>query len=63
MAPKLNIVMIASEVVPFAKTGGLADVVGALPQVLQRMGHTVMVVMPRYGSIDGVRYGLRRFWD
>ena len=37
MEPKLKIVMISSEVVPFAKTGGLADVVGALPQVLQRM--------------------------
>lgn len=59
----LKIVMISSEVVPYAKTGGLADVVGALPQVLQRMGHEVIVVMPRYGSIDGARHGLRRFWD
>ncbi|HRA67531.1 MAG TPA: glycogen/starch synthase, partial [Caldilinea sp.] len=63
MEPKLKIVMISSEVVPFAKTGGLADVVGALPQVLQRMGHEVIVVMPRYGSIDGPRYGLRRHFD
>ncbi|HAJ36656.1 MAG TPA: hypothetical protein DCL15_13295, partial [Chloroflexi bacterium] len=41
--------MISSEVVPYAKTGGLADVVGALPQVLQRLGHEVIVVMPKYG--------------
>jgi len=63
MKPQLKILMITSECVPYAKTGGLADVVGALPQVLQRMGHEVIVVMPRYGSIDGARYGLRRFWD
>jgi hypothetical protein len=48
---------------PYAKTGGLADVVGALPQVLQRLGHEVIVVMPRYGSIDGQKFGLRRQWD
>ena len=63
MKEKLNIVMITAECVPFAKTGGLADVVGALPQTLRRMGHNVIVVMPRYGSIDGRRYGLRRYWD
>jgi starch synthase len=55
--------MIASECVPFAKTGGLADVVGALPAALRAMGHEVMVVMPRYGSIDGARFGLRRYWE
>jgi starch synthase len=59
----LKILMISSEVVPYAKTGGLADVVGALPQVLQRMGHEVIVVMPRYGSIDAQKFGLRRHWD
>lgn len=59
----LKILMISSEVVPYAKTGGLADVVGALPQVLQRMGHEVIVVLPHYGIVDGQRYGLRRFWD
>lgn len=59
----LKILMIASEVVPYAKTGGLADVVGALPQVLKRMGHEVIIVMPKYGSIDVQKYGLRRFWN
>ena len=38
MKNKLNIAMITAECVPFAKTGGLADVVGALPQTLRRMG-------------------------
>lgn len=43
--------MVASEAVPFAKTGGLADVAGALPLALGRLGHVVTVVMPRYHGI------------
>jgi len=49
---KLNILFVASEVVPFAKTGGLADVSGALPKALKALGHNVIVVMPRYYQID-----------
>jgi len=60
---QLRIVMIASECVPFAKTGGLADVVGALPQVLRAMGHEVIVVMPKYEQIDYVRHGLNPYLD
>jgi starch synthase len=48
----LNILFVASEVVPFAKTGGLADVAGALPKALRHLGHNVIVVMPRYYQID-----------
>lgn len=44
----LRIAMVASEVVPFAKSGGLADVMGALPQALQALGHEVCVLMPAY---------------
>lgn len=55
--------MIASECVPFAKSGGLADVVGALPKALRALGHDVIVVMPRYRSIDARRYGLHRYFD
>jgi starch synthase len=51
--------MIASEGVPFVKTGGLADVVGALPQALRRLGHEVIVIMPRYAQIDAWRHNLR----
>ena len=40
--------MVASEVSPWAKTGGLADVVGALPDALERLGHQVTVVLPKY---------------
>src|SRR5262245_36611536 len=59
MKQHLRIAMIAAECVPYAKTGGLADVVGALPPVLRAMGHAVIVVMPKHGSIDAQRYGLR----
>jgi starch synthase len=44
----MRILMVASEALPFAKTGGLADVLGALPAALVRLGHEVDVVMPRY---------------
>ena len=51
--PLLNILLAASEVVPYAKTGGLADVAAALPKALSRLGHSVRVVMPRY-NIDKI---------
>ncbi|HTL51780.1 MAG TPA: glycogen/starch synthase, partial [Planctomycetota bacterium] len=46
----MNILFAASECVPFAKTGGLADVVGALPKQLAALGHHVVIVMPYYTS-------------
>jgi starch synthase len=49
----LNILLAASEVVPYAKTGGLADVSAALPKALSRFGHRVRAVMPRY-DIDKI---------
>ena len=49
---KLKILFVSAEVAPFAKTGGLADVAGSLPQALSQMGHDVRVVMPRYKSIN-----------
>ena len=48
----MRVLMVASEAVPFAKTGGLADVAGVLPRFLAERGHDVRVVMPRYYSID-----------
>jgi starch synthase len=44
----MRIVFCASEVVPFAKTGGLADVCGALPPALEKLGHEVVIITPRY---------------
>lgn len=45
-----KILMVASEAVPFAKSGGLADVIGALPPALVARGDEVAVILPRYGS-------------
>ncbi len=54
----MRILMLASEVSPFAKTGGLADVLGALPQALARAGHDVRIMMPLYSSIDRFKHHL-----
>jgi starch synthase len=48
--------MIASELAPFSKTGGLADVASALPRALGRAGHHVTVVTPRYRGIEAGRW-------
>ncbi|MFA5116229.1 MAG: glycogen/starch synthase, partial [Candidatus Omnitrophota bacterium] len=48
----MKIAMVASEVVPFAKTGGLADVAGALPMALEKIKHEVIIIMPKYKSIN-----------
>ncbi|HOE27920.1 MAG TPA: glycogen synthase GlgA [bacterium] len=48
---KLKILMASSEAVPYAKTGGLADVAGALPRALRARGHDVRLVLPYYGCI------------
>src|SRR5256885_6332130 len=44
----MHIAFAASECVPFSKTGGLADVVGALPRALAALGHQVTVYLPKY---------------
>ncbi|MGD1101682.1 MAG: glycogen/starch synthase, partial [Terriglobia bacterium] len=44
----MKLAFVASEGVPFSKTGGLADVVGALPKALAALGHEVEVILPRY---------------
>jgi len=44
----MHIAFVASECVPFSKTGGLADVVGALPRALAAAGHEVSIYLPRY---------------
>src|SRR5258708_17467430 len=59
----LKILILAAEIVPFAKVGGLADVVGALPRSLQSMGHDVRLAMPRYGQVDPARFDLQTALD
>jgi starch synthase len=48
----MKILMITSEAVPFAKTGGLGDAVSSLSLALARLGHEVRIVLPRYYSVD-----------
>ena len=59
----LKILYLSAEVVPFAKTGGLADVAGALPKAIRALGHDVRVMMPRYGRIDAAKFGLKTILD
>src|SRR3954452_5826851 len=56
-----RVLMVSSEAAPFAKTGGLADVVGSLPLALRSCGDDVAVVIPRYQTIE--LKNLRRVWD
>src|SRR6516225_3344125 len=60
---KLKILILAAEVVPFAKVGGLADVVGALLKALKELGHDVRVAMPRYGQVKPDKFKLTTVLD
>ena len=60
----MKILFVASECVPFIKTGGLADVVGALAPVLAAKGHDVRVMIPKYGMIhEEVRKSMHHVVD
>jgi starch synthase len=48
----MKVLICASEAVPFAKTGGLADVAGALPKALAQLGHDVRLALPYYGQVE-----------
>jgi starch synthase len=56
----LKIVFVCSEAVPFAKTGGMADVAGSLPVALARLGHKISLIIPRYRSIDPAKFGMKK---
>ena len=56
----MRILFVTPEIAPFSKEGGLADVSAALPEVLARRGHEVVVVTPRYSGIDVATFDLRR---
>ena len=55
-AKKYKILFVSSEVFPFMKTGGLADVSAALPQTLAKLGHEVRIVVPKYGAVDDRKF-------
>ena len=56
----MKIAFFSSEVVPFAKTGGMADVCGALPTALEKLGHKVIIVMPLYRCVDARQFNIKR---
>src|SRR5256886_10040373 len=55
--PSMRILFVASEGLPFSKTGGLADVVEALPKALVAQGHEVAAVLPRYRGTKATAVG------
>ena len=57
----LRVVILSPEAVPFAKVGGLADVLGALPLALEKLGVSVTVAIPRYGLIDLHKFGFEPY--
>ncbi|WFA08498.1 glycogen synthase GlgA [Tissierella sp. Yu-01] len=64
----MKILYISSEVAPFIKTGGLADVAGSLPQAIKEAGHDIRVVLPYYSkikdkNIEGIKFELDYYVD
>jgi starch synthase len=59
----LKVLYLSAECVPFAKTGGLADVAGALPKAIRGLGHDIRIMMPRYGRVEIEKFGLKRLID
>ena len=56
----LHVLYLSAEILPYAATGGLAQVAAALPRALRRLGDDVRVIIPRYGLIQPEELGLRR---
>ncbi|MDQ7035674.1 MAG: glycogen synthase [Anaerolineae bacterium] len=59
----MNVFIVSAEVVPFAKVGGLADVVGSLPTALRKEGVDARVIMPGYGLINHEKYDISRLFS
>jgi len=55
----MKILFVSPEVVPFAKTGGLADVAGALPKAIKELGHDIRIILPKYLMVDEKKFKLK----
>src|SRR2546421_10921608 len=55
----MKILFVASEAAPYVKTGGLGDVIGALPRALAARGHELLCVIPKSNVVDAQKHGLR----
>ncbi len=62
-SPPHDVVLITSEIFPFSKSGGLADVMGALPVALRQLGLRVAVVTPLYGRMCTAKYPVRLVYE
>lgn len=63
MTNNIKVLMIAAELTPLAKVGGLGDVVGALPKALKKSGVDIRLCLPFYGSIDAKKYAIKKITD
>jgi starch synthase len=59
----MKIAFVSTEAVPYAKTGGLADVAGSLPKELEKLGCEVKLFMPKYFIIKDEEHDIRYNWD
>ncbi|MGE5846736.1 MAG: glycogen/starch synthase, partial [Ignavibacteria bacterium] len=55
----MKIAFVSSEVFPYSKTGGLADIAGSLTKRLSETGCTVKVFSPKYDQVDEQKFGLK----
>ncbi len=55
----MKVLVVSSEVIPYAKTGGLADVTGTLPKVFRKIGVEADCILPKYGLIDEEKFNLQ----
>jgi starch synthase len=58
-----KVLFVSPEVVPFAKTGGLADVAGSLPKALKKIGCDVRLVMPLYRMVRQGHFSLKKILE
>ena len=54
----MEVVFVASEMIPFATTGGLGEVLGSLPEEIVKFGHRVSIFLPKYKRISEEKFSL-----